>query len=159
MQGCPPRRRPVDSEEAGHPKLYGPQKIIPGSQFDYADFCAKSLASQSSQETARRNEVSNAALAHIAARLAAVEFKLPGADGLRGKLHLAPAQSRELARVAIEAMRDIPKLAYDDYRCEKCWGELNSTEVLELWIGAALKEYRKCKTAWRYERPATRRPK
>lgn len=44
------------------------------------------------------------------------------------------------ARAAIEAMRMVPEVCYDDYRCDKTWRELNSTEVWNLWIDAALKE-------------------
>lgn len=47
---------------------------------------------------------------------------------------------RTEARAAINAMRAIPELCYDHYRCDKPWRELNSTEVLNLWIDAALKE-------------------
>ena len=44
------------------------------------------------------------------------------------------------ARTMIEAMRVTPELCYDDYRCEKRWRALNSTEVFNLWIDAALRE-------------------
>lgn len=42
----------------------------------------------------------------------------------------------EAARAAIEAMRDVPDRCYDDYRC--VWRDLNSKEVWNLWIDAAL---------------------
>lgn len=42
----------------------------------------------------------------VAGAIADIDFLLPGAGGLRGKLKLAPAQSLEIARVAIEAMRE-----------------------------------------------------
>jgi hypothetical protein len=42
----------------------------------------------------------------VALALTGIEFQLPGAGGLRGRLHLAPAQAQELARAAIEAMRE-----------------------------------------------------
>lgn len=46
----------------------------------------------------------------------------------------------DLARAAIEAMRDTPDVAYDNFRCDKLWREMNSREVFNLWIDAALKE-------------------
>ncbi len=48
--------------------------------------------------------------------------------------------TREMARAAIEVMRSIPEREYDRHRCDKLWRDLNSTEVLNLWIDAALSE-------------------
>lgn len=45
----------------------------------------------------------------------------------------------EQARAAIEAMRLIPKAVYEKYRCDKLWRDLNSVEVLNLWVDAALR--------------------
>lgn len=42
----------------------------------------------------------------VAAALREVEFNMPGAGGLRGKLFVSKAQSLDMARVAIEAMRE-----------------------------------------------------
>jgi hypothetical protein len=42
------------------------------------------------------------------------------------------------ARAAIEAMRDVPDVCYDGYRCDKLWRDLNSKEVWNLWIDASL---------------------
>jgi hypothetical protein len=42
----------------------------------------------------------------VAEAIRSVEIVLPGAGGLRGKLRLAPAISREMARAAIKAMRE-----------------------------------------------------
>ena len=44
------------------------------------------------------------------------------------------------ARAAIEAMREVPSVAYHAYRCDEQWKDLNSTKVWNLWIDAALKE-------------------
>ena len=46
----------------------------------------------------------------------------------------------EVARAAIEAMREIPPSMYDNYRCDRLWRNLDSVKVWELWIDAALKE-------------------
>ncbi len=46
----------------------------------------------------------------------------------------------EVARAMIEAMRAVPDVCYDHYRCDKLWRELNSTEVWNLWLDAALKD-------------------
>lgn len=50
------------------------------------------------------------------------------------------ASFMEDARAAIEAMREAPNVAYDNYKCDKLWKDLNSKEVFNLWIDAALKE-------------------
>lgn len=42
----------------------------------------------------------------VAEALRQIPFKMPGAGGLRGTLHLAPAQAREFAETAIAAMRE-----------------------------------------------------
>lgn len=42
------------------------------------------------------------------------------------------------ARAIIETMREIDDEMYDNYRCEKMWRDLNSKEVWQLWIDAAL---------------------
>ena len=44
------------------------------------------------------------------------------------------------ARAAIEAMRAVPDLCYDQYRCDNMWRDLNSTKVWNLWLDAALHE-------------------
>lgn len=44
----------------------------------------------------------------------------------------------EQAKESIEIMRKIPDVCYDDYKCDKVWRELNSKEVFNLWIDAAL---------------------
>lgn len=64
----------------------------------------------------------------VARRLMDVEMRLPGAGGLRGSLTLAPAQAREFARAAIEAVR-----------CELT-GECGPGECGLCLIDAALKE-------------------
>ena len=46
----------------------------------------------------------------------------------------------DVARTAIEAMRAVPRLCYDDYLCDEQWRSLNSEKVFNLWIDAALKE-------------------
>jgi hypothetical protein len=84
--------------------------------------------------------MSNPAIDHIAEVLRRVKIKLPGAGGLRGELHLAPEMSREIARTAIKALRAASERAYENYRCEKRWRDMNSTEVLNLWIDAVLKD-------------------
>lgn len=48
--------------------------------------------------------------------------------------------SRERAIRIVEIMRHIPDMAYDNYRCDELWRNLNSVKVLNLWIDAALKE-------------------
>lgn len=48
--------------------------------------------------------------------------------------------ANELAKIAIEVMREIPKDMYDNYRCDEQWNELNSIKVWNKWIDAALKE-------------------
>lgn len=48
--------------------------------------------------------------------------------------------AEKYARVAIEALRAAPELVYENYRCEKKWRELDSVDVLNLWIDAALRE-------------------
>lgn len=41
----------------------------------------------------------------VAEAICQYEFKMPGAGGLRGSLFVAPAHARELAKVAIDAMK------------------------------------------------------
>lgn len=45
----------------------------------------------------------------------------------------------KMARAAIEAMRAVPDLCYERYRCDKMWRDLDSKEVWNLWIDAALR--------------------
>lgn len=45
-----------------------------------------------------------------------------------------------IARAAIEVMREVPETCYGDYKCDKRWRFLNSKDVWNLWIDAALKE-------------------
>lgn len=47
-------------------------------------------------------------------------------------------QCIDAARAAIEAMRAVPEICYDQYRCDKMWRDLNSIDVWNLWIDAAL---------------------
>ena len=71
----------------------------------------------------------------VTAALTAVKFEMPGAGGLRGQLHLAPAQARDMARAAIEAMREptpaMLKATFEDEDGEVIWHAM---------IDAALKE-------------------
>ena len=84
--------------------------------------------------------MTNEAIERMSRVLMEVEFKLPGAGGLRGKLKLSAHQAREIARTALDAARVIPDICYDAYRCDKQWADLNSAEVFNLWIDAALRE-------------------
>ncbi len=47
----------------------------------------------------------------MARAIEAYEFKMPGAGGLRGKLHVSPAFARDLARVVLRAIREPGKRA------------------------------------------------
>ena len=60
----------------------------------------------------------------------------------RGELHDLPLAAiiPELARAALEAMREIPDSMYENYVCERPWRELSSKEVWRLWIDAALND-------------------
>lgn len=49
----------------------------------------------------------------VASALCAIPLDLPGAGGLRGTLHLAPAQARTFARAAIEALSAPPRDVLD----------------------------------------------
>lgn len=45
---------------------------------------------------------------------------------------------REMARAAVETMRGVPDVCYENYVCDKLWRELTSKEVWYLWLNAAL---------------------
>lgn len=45
----------------------------------------------------------------------------------------------EEAHAAIEAMRDVPAICYDEYNLGKVWRDTTSTEVWNAWIDAALR--------------------
>lgn len=47
---------------------------------------------------------------------------------------------RELARTALEAMREPTDGMYDAYRCDEMWRDMNSRQVWRLWIDSALAE-------------------
>lgn len=42
------------------------------------------------------------------------------------------------ARASIEAMRAVPDVCHDEYRCDRPWRELDSKVVWHLWLDAAL---------------------
>lgn len=73
--------------------------------------------------------MSNPAIEHVANQI------LESMDLMDG-LNITAAE--KYARVAIEALRAAPELIYKNYRCEKQWRELDSVDVLNLWIDAAL---------------------
>lgn len=67
----------------------------------------------------------------VADALMAIEFKMPGAGGLRGTLHVARGQALEMACAAIEAMREPTE--------EMCSsGDDLSVENYESWAPATL---------------------
>lgn len=43
------------------------------------------------------------------------------------------------AIAAVEALKEVPIICYDDYKCDKMWKELNSSDVWHLWLNAILK--------------------
>lgn len=44
-----------------------------------------------------------------------------------------------LARAAIEAMRDVPDICYNNYRCDVLYKDDNTKNIFLKWIDAALK--------------------
>lgn len=80
----------------------------------------------------------------VASAIELIDFNMPGAGGLRGKLHIAGAQSKEIARAAIEAMREPTNLMTLEGAIQnKKFMELNSTNADRIYksmIDAALKE-------------------
>ena len=59
--------------------------------------------------------------------------------GIAGFADIVEENFIEAARTAIEAMREVPDVCHDGYRRDKSWKKLNSKEVWNLWIDAALK--------------------
>jgi len=74
----------------------------------------------------------------VAAAIHGVEGLMIPFAALREESELKRAL-RLKACVAIEAMRDVPESCFDDYRSDKMWRDLNSKEVWNLWLDAALK--------------------
>jgi hypothetical protein len=56
-------------------------------------------------------------------------------------------QAQRSAIAAIKAMRQVPDVCYDGYRCDKLWRDLDSKEVWNLWIDAALADDKATKAA------------